>query len=305
MNTIQNFSTQLLYTDFCCSGCEWQYKNIVSPFTRIYLITNGGGAIYINSVRYELSAGDMFIIPKFVNHSYECRDFIEHYYVCFVDEMIGQRSIFDIIELKYRLKATDIDHLLFERIVNINGKKGVPNPDPKMYNNIRESLPFSSFQSVMNILNDTENNGIIMQLLSRFFDGCKVKTASEMEGGYYKFTSLINHINNNLSAPLKRSDLAEFMCMSPDHFTRVFKRIMGVTSNQYVQEKRIERAQSLLITSRFTIAEIATLVGISNISQFSLLFKKITSLSPRQYLKEQISIMGNHAAPRSVTTPSR
>ncbi|MFI3248514.1 MAG: AraC family transcriptional regulator [Rikenellaceae bacterium] len=294
MQAIHNFSTQLLYTDFCRSGREWRYKNIISPFTRIYLVAGGGGAIYINNIRHEILPGDMFIIPKFINHSYECNDFIEHYYICFSDEMIGQRSVFDIIELRHKVKATEIDYQLFKRIVKINSEMGVPYPDPKLYNNTKKSLPFSTFQSVEDVLHNTENSGIIMQLFSRFFDGCKVKTSSEMEGGYYKLTALINHINNNLSAPLKTYDLAEFMCLSPDHFARIFKRIMGITANRYVQEKRIERAQALLITSRFSIAEIANLVGIPNVSQFSLLFKKITNLSPRQYLKEQISIMQYH-----------
>ncbi len=291
MNAIHNFSTQLLYTDFCKAGREWRYNNIVSPFTRIYLVTNGEGAIYINQSRYSLSAGDLFIVPKFTNHSYECDDFIEHYYLCFFDEMIGQRSIFDIIELKHRLKATDMDYHLFERIVNINRSMAIPHKDPQKYNNLNESPQFHAFQSVMDILNNTESSGIIMQILSRFFNGCKTRSSSEMEGGYYRLTSLINHINNNLATPLKTKDLAEFICLSPDHFTRIFKRIMGITAKEYVQQKRIERAQALLITSRFTIQEVATIVGIPNISQFSSLFKKITNNSPRQYLKRQIEIM--------------
>ncbi len=294
MNAIHNFSTQLLYTDFCRAGVEWQYSNIVSPFTRIYLVTNGSGAIYLNHIKYTLSAGDLFIVPKFTNHSYECDNFIEHYYLCFFDEMIGQRSIFDIIELKYRLKATEMDYHLFERIVNINKSMGVPHHDPKMYNNLNESPQFHTFQSIMDILHNTESSGITMQILSRFFDGCKARSSSEMEGGYYKLTALINHINNNLSTPLKTKDLAKFMCLSPDHFTRVFKRIMGISTKEYVQQKRVERAQALLITSRFTIQEVATIVGIPNISQFSSLFKKITHSSPRQYLQKQIDIMHQH-----------
>ncbi len=258
------------------------------------MVTDGCGAIYINQIKYPLEAGDLFIIPRFTNHSYECDDFIEHYYLCFFDEMIGQRSIFDIIELKYKVKATTIDYHLFERIVNINKSMGVPHHDPKMYNSLKESPQFHSFGSVMNILNSTESSGIIMQMLSRFFDGCKAKSASEMEGGYYKLTALINHINNNLSTPLRTTDLAEFMNLSPDHFTRVFRRIMGISPNAYVGQKRVERAQALLITSRFTIQEVATLVGIPNISQFSSLFKKITHHSPRQYIQKQISIMHQH-----------
>lgn len=291
MNAIHNFSTQLLYTDFCRSGCEWQYKNIISPFTRLFLVTNGGGAIYINQIRYELSTGDMMIIPKFTNHSYECNDFIEHYYICFFDEMIGQRSIFDIVDLKHKVRATQLDHTLFQRIVEIRSQMGVPDPDPKLYNNQKDSLQFNPSQTIIDMLGDMECSGIIMQLLSRFFNGCKAKTSSEMEGGYYRLTTLINHINNNLSAPLKSRDLAKFMCLSPDHFARVFRRIMGISANEYVQEKRIERAQALLLTARFSIQEVANIVGIPNISQFSVLFKKITHLSPRQYLKVQIGIM--------------
>lgn len=291
MNAIHNFSTQLLYTDFCRAGREWRYNNIVSPFTRVYLVTNGGGAIYINQVRYSLSAGDLFIIPKFTTHSYECNDFIEHYYLCFLDEMIGQRSIFDIIEMKYKLKATDLDYSLFERIVSINKSMAVPHHDPKMYNNLKNNLQLHTFESVMNILDNTESSGIILQIFSRFFNGCKMRCSCEMEGGYYRLTSLINHINNNLSTPLKTKDLAKFMCISPDHFTRVFKRIMGISAKEYVQKKRVERAQALLITSRFTIQEVATIVGIPNISQFSSLFKKITLTSPRQYIQKQISII--------------
>ncbi len=294
MNAIHSFSTQLLYTDFCRAGQEWRYSNIISPFTRIYLITDGGGAIYINKERYDLTAGDLLIIPKFTTHSYECNDFIEHYYLCFFDEMIGQRSIFDIIELNYKLKAIEMDYHLFKRIVQINKSMGVPHHDPKMYNSINGNPQFHSFQSVLDILRDTENSGITMQILSRFFNGCKVKSTSEMEGGYYKLTALINHINNNLSTTLKTKDLAKFMCLSPDHFTRVFRRIMGISATEYVQQKRVERAQALLITSRFTIQEVASIVGIPNISQFSRLFKKITNCSPRQYIQKQISIMHQH-----------
>lgn len=288
MDAILNFSTRLLYTDICTAGREWQYKNIISPFTRMYLIKGGKGTIYINQIRYELTEGDLFIIPKFTNHSYECDNFIEHYYICFFDEMIGQRSIFDIVNLKFKLRATELDYSLFERIVQINSKRAIPHKNPKMYDNKKSCLPFNSFRSIDEILNDTENNGIIMQILSRFFDSCKLKSQCNVDSMHNRFTPLINYINNNLSAPLKVSDLAAFTHLSPDHFTRVFKRIMGITANQYIQEKRIERAQALLITSRFTIQEISATVGIYNTSQFSSLFKKITGYSPREYIKNQI-----------------
>lgn len=52
---------------------------------------------------------------------------------------------------------------------------------------------------------------------------------------------------------------------------------------QYIQAKRIERAQTLLLASRLSIKEIAETVGIPNLSQFSKLFTKETGHSPREY----------------------
>ena len=73
------------------------------------------------------------------------------------------------------------------------------------------------------------------------------------------------------------------ICLSSDHFTRVFKQVSGMSPNQYVQAKRIERAQTLLLASRLSIKEIAETVGIPNLSQFSKLFIKHTGYTPREY----------------------
>lgn len=40
-------SLQLLYAGFYRVGTWWNYDNVISPFSRIYLITKGSGAVYI------------------------------------------------------------------------------------------------------------------------------------------------------------------------------------------------------------------------------------------------------------------
>lgn len=79
------------------------------------------------------------------------------------------------------------------------------------------------------------------------------------------------------------ADLAELMYVTPDHFSRLFKKIQGVNPCEYIQLKRVEKAQTLMLTSQMTIKEIASAVGLPNLSQFSRLFSKHTNHAPREY----------------------
>ena len=58
-----------------------------------------------------------------------------------------------------------------------------------------------------------------------------------------------------------------------------------------MHEKRIERAQYLMITTQMTFAEIAAQAGFENVFYFSKIFKKITGMSPGTYRK-QMDIIG-------------
>jgi YesN/AraC family two-component response regulator len=53
----------------------------------------------------------------------------------------------------------------------------------------------------------------------------------------------------------------------------------------YLNRKRIERAQILLVTTTLTVTEIAEKVGIPNPTYFSTIFKKQTLSSPEKYKK--------------------
>lgn len=64
---------------------------------------------------------------------------------------------------------------------------------------------------------------------------------------------------------------------------RRFKQATGKSPIQYLQQVRIDNAKELLKTSNLSIAEIAYSVGYPDSSYFSALFKKVISLSPKEY----------------------
>ena len=108
---------------------------------------------------------------------------------------------------------------------------------------------------------------------------------------YEKLDVAIQYINKHLDRRISVSALADLMCITSDHFSKVFKRIIGMPPCEYIQMKRIERAQTLLLTSHMSIIEIAEKVGISNLSQFSRLFSKMVRCSPREYRLRQFNAL--------------
>ena len=97
--------------------------------------------------------------------------------------------------------------------------------------------------------------------------------------------TVIQYIHQHLGERIFVTDLATLACLTPDHFSKVFKRVMGLPPCEYILEKRIQRAQTLLLTSDLSISVIADKVGIPDLSQFSRLFTRLLHCSPREYRK--------------------
>ena len=80
---IKNVTFNLSSVAHCRLGEEWNYQNVVSSFTRLYLITEGEAVVYIWDKKVRLRKGHLYLIPSFANCSYICSDFMEQYYATF------------------------------------------------------------------------------------------------------------------------------------------------------------------------------------------------------------------------------
>src|SRR5581483_10892401 len=70
---------------------------------------------------------------------------------------------------------------------------------------------------------------------------------------------------------------------SPCHFSTVFGAETGRTFKEYLTDVRIKRAKELIRTTTLRTAEIADQVGYSDPHYFSVVFRKNTGLSPKEF----------------------
>ena len=99
----------------------------------------------------------------------------------------------------------------------------------------------------------------------------------------------INYIKNNLTEDLSLEALASSVSLSPIHFHNIFKRAVGKTLRDYVEEQRLKKAVELLISTNYSLTKIAFECGFSSQSYFSYVFKRKMKKTPREYATEMYS----------------
>jgi AraC-like DNA-binding protein len=81
---------------------------------------------------------------------------------------------------------------------------------------------------------------------------------------------------------LRLEEIAGVAGLSRTHFSRVFKKEMGVGVSEYVNQIRCERASDLLSRGGMNAAEVAEACGFSDHSYFTRVFKRITGKTPSE-----------------------
>lgn len=276
----------LLNVEYVELSSSWKYSCIISPYVRIYYISGGGGYLSDASGKVILEEGYLYLIPSFTMCTMFCDSSLAQYYVQFFDDEGMGYSILQNIKSIQKLPATTLDLQLFNRLLEINPDRGIlKSYDPKTYE-------FESFYADCKQLNYMqhpavfhETQGILQQLSSRFLSE---RADSRIPYNHHsnKIVETINYILENLKLLLTVSHLAQRINQDSDYFSRQFKQHTGMRPINFINHKRIERAQYLMATTTLNYSQIATTIGFDNLSYFSKMFKRITGLAPGTYKKQ-------------------
>ena len=94
---------------------------------------------------------------------------------------------------------------------------------------------------------------------------------------------VVRYIEENLADRISLAKLAEIARLSPYHFSRAFKKSLGMPPRRYHTHRRIEWAKMLLAERRLSVTEIAQQLGFADTSSFSAAFGNLAGRCPRAY----------------------
>jgi len=91
------------------------------------------------------------------------------------------------------------------------------------------------------------------------------------------------YIGQHLGENMTVTGLSEQFNLKEKKLQRAVKLKTGTTLYSYIQQLRLNKAKLLLSTTDETIKSISTMVGMGNASNFGMVFKKATGLTPQAY----------------------
>ncbi len=98
-----------------------------------------------------------------------------------------------------------------------------------------------------------------------------------------KFIYISRYIQEHCTEDLTLDEAAALAGFSKYHFTRLFKSFTGNSFYKYLNRKRIEQAEKLLVDPEISITEVALQSGFSSLSAFIRMFKIVKGCTPTEF----------------------
>ncbi len=242
----------------------------------VTIVLKGEGACYIEGTTYPLSDGDAVLISpdeirsyKFQKSGYHER--ISLYFSCSVLSGIcnSEISLLDIFRARKNIKVSEYNSEKVSFLLN-DLKVAVSNSNIHM----RES----------------RIHLLILRLLFEFYDACQTSTPHEEHQNRDSVVwKLCNYITGNLTEELSYKNLQKRFSVSEYQLTKVFFRNTGMTVTEYIIQKRLMNAISLIRNGE-GIETAAYKSGFKNYSYFYKAFIKHYGISPQRYFLNKVKL---------------
>ncbi len=108
-------------------------------------------------------------------------------------------------------------------------------------------------------------------------------TTSKQHEYVEKFMMVCNYITDHCTENISVDELASLAGFSKFHFARLFKQFSSLSCYEYLTQKRIAHAESLLIEPDISITEVAMRSGFNSLSTFNRIFKAAKNCTPSEY----------------------
>jgi len=253
------------------------------PYWRIYWNKSSGGVISFAGKTIEMSPSQIILIPPYTAFSSRLKEnTIPHSGY----NLEGGRVEDDISETNLVSEGAVL-HLF------IHFNLGMP------YDFITPQLfSFNVYHDLRNDLEDLsvslrKNNEQLSVLSSLLIYKIIILAVSQIPKEFWnlattdqRMLNVLREIEDHISEGLTNNRLAGVANMAVNSFARHFKEEIGISPQQFVRERRVQKTSILLHHTSETIDEIARLAGFCDRFHLARVFKEVTTYSPAQYRKQ-------------------
>lgn len=237
---------------FGYGACDksYAYGPVIRTHWVIHFIVSGLGVYKIDDKIYNLGAGEMFVIPPYVETYYEADSQKPWSYI-----WIGFSSDKKLpVKLKHTLRCP-------------------------------EALDI--FNSMKSCVERTGSNRTVF-LCAKLWELFAIIYENKKHPSDY-IEMALSCIHAEYMSGITIDEIAGRLNLDRTYFSSIFKKRVGISPKQYLFNYRMGIAASLLVNQRTNVSITASSVGYNNIFSFSKMFKKHYGLSPMEYVKKYSS----------------
>lgn len=100
---------------------------------------------------------------------------------------------------------------------------------------------------------------------------------------------VLDYVETNIDDRIAVEDACKLANMSYYYFVKFFKKIMGLSFTEYVNFRKIKRAEQLLLTRDMSVTEVGDQIGMANMAHFYKMFKRFNGCSPKEFQRKMLA----------------
>ena len=276
---IESLSLIMLNVGFARHNADWNWQGVSSPFTRLFLVIEGEAKIHLPDKVVNMRPGHAYMVPAYVTHSYECHGDFVLYYLHVYEEFKNEVGVHEAYDFPTEIETDELDKAFFAAICHTFEGAALPSSDPQTYDNTASITDSMKRYHKLPLHDKMRLRGFALTLFARFVQHAQPRVWTKDE----RIIRVIHHISIHIARTITLDELASIACITKSYLIRLFTHAMNISPTRYINRKKIERAQLMLLTEQLPVKEVAYRLGFSDHSYFIRLFRQTVGISPQEY----------------------
>jgi len=229
----------------------------------VYYLVQGSCHYFIDNRCYDITAGDLVLIPEGVIHHTAYSDGYHSRKLMYFSRSLIPSPVSDRLpSLLYVYRSAALADDIREIFKTLEREHNSPDP-------YSDSVIASSVNLLFCLMARNENE------------------YPDSSGESEYVTAAVEYIRKSFTERVTLCEAARAVSVSPEHLSRIFKRETGFTFSEYLTLIRLKRAEELLRADRSaSVSEIAYACGFNDSNYFSERFKAHYGTPPARYRRE-------------------